>query len=79
MVTNLPNPTVRKVVEIYKRRWWIEVMIKELKGVVGLGQHQVTREPNQGLRIKMRKKNISALFVPVPVPVPDLRRFGHFY
>jgi Transposase DDE domain len=44
LVTNLPEsvPT-RQIVAVYLRRWWVEVVFKELKGVVGLGQHQVTK------------------------------------
>ena len=45
LVTNLPETVpARQIVAIYLRRWWVEVLIKELKGVVGLGQHQVTKE-----------------------------------
>jgi hypothetical protein len=44
-VTNLPKTvTAREVVGVYLRRWGIELLMKELKGVVGLGQHQVTRK-----------------------------------
>jgi Transposase DDE domain len=44
LVTNLPvSVTAREIVGIYLRRWWIELLMKELKGVVGLGQHQVTK------------------------------------
>jgi hypothetical protein len=43
LVTNLPEAvTAREIVGVYLRRWWIELLMKELKGVVGLGQHQVT-------------------------------------
>jgi hypothetical protein len=43
--TNLPEPvTAREIVGVYLRRWWIELLIKELKGVVGLGQHQITKK-----------------------------------
>ena len=46
LVTNLPQVTARKVGEMYRRRWWIEVAFKELKGALGMGQHQVTgKEP----------------------------------
>jgi hypothetical protein len=31
-------------VTLYLRRWPVELCLKELKGVVGLGQHQVTTE-----------------------------------
>jgi Transposase DDE domain len=43
LVTNLPESvSARQIVAVYLRRWWVEVLLKELKGVVGLGQHQVT-------------------------------------
>ena len=45
LVTNLPETvSARQIVAIYLRRWWVELLVKELKGVVGLGQHQVTKE-----------------------------------
>jgi hypothetical protein len=45
LVTNLPETvTARQIVAVYQRRWWVEVLFKELKGVVGLGQHQVTKD-----------------------------------
>jgi hypothetical protein len=45
LVTNLPETvTARQIVALYLRRWWVELLVKELKGVVGLGQHQVTKE-----------------------------------
>ena len=45
LVTNLPEMvTAREIVGVYLRRWWIELLVKELKGVVGLGQHQVTKQ-----------------------------------
>jgi hypothetical protein len=44
LVTNLPETVAaRQIVAMYLRRWWVEVLFKELKGVVGLGQHQVTQ------------------------------------
>jgi hypothetical protein len=44
LVTNLPETvTAREVVGVYLRRWWVELLMKALKGVVGLGQHQVTK------------------------------------
>jgi hypothetical protein len=45
LVTNLPDVTARQVVDVYRRRWAVEVLIKELQGGTGLGQHQVTKEP----------------------------------
>jgi Transposase DDE domain len=45
LVTHLPETvTAREIVGINLRRWWIELLMKELKGVVGLGQHQVTTQ-----------------------------------
>jgi hypothetical protein len=44
LVTNLPEAvTAREIVGVYLRRRWVEVLFKELKGVVGLDQHQVTK------------------------------------
>jgi hypothetical protein len=45
LVTNLPETVpARQIVAIYLRRWWVELLVKELKSVVGLGQHQVTKQ-----------------------------------
>ena len=44
LVTNLPHATAHLTVALYLRRWPMELCIKELKGVVGLGQHQVTKD-----------------------------------
>jgi DDE superfamily endonuclease len=44
LVTNLPHATARLTVALYLRRWPVELCIKELKGVVGLGQAQVTKD-----------------------------------
>jgi hypothetical protein len=73
LVTNLPEAvTAREVVGVYLRRWWIELLMKELKGVVGLGQHQVTRKTDRVERsvavaimaylllLKLRAKDIPA-------------------
>lgn len=43
LVTNLPELTARQVVSIYQRRWSIEILFKELKSGMGLGEHQVTK------------------------------------
>jgi hypothetical protein len=44
-VSNLPETgPARQIVAIYLRRWWVELLVKELKGVMGLGQHQVTKQ-----------------------------------
>jgi hypothetical protein len=48
LVTNLPETvTAREVVGVYLRRWWVELLFKELKGVVGLEPHQVTKKPDR--------------------------------
>jgi hypothetical protein len=45
LVTNLPETvTVREIVGAYLRRWWVGLLFKGLKGVVGVGQHQVTKQ-----------------------------------
>jgi hypothetical protein len=44
LVTNLPQATAHLTVALYIRRWPVELCIKELKGVTGLGQHQVTKD-----------------------------------
>jgi hypothetical protein len=44
-VTHLPETVpARQIVAIDLRRWWVELLVKERQGVVGLGQHQVTKE-----------------------------------
>jgi hypothetical protein len=71
LVTNLPETgTAREIVGVYLRRWGIERLMKELKGVVGLGQHQVTSQADRVersvtiaimaylLRLKLRAKDI---------------------
>ena len=47
LVTNLPDVNCRTVIALYARRWNVELLIKELKGVTGLGQAQVTKEPRR--------------------------------
>ena len=42
LVTNHPDLTAKQVIEIYQHRFLIEVLFKELKSHIGLGQHQVT-------------------------------------
>jgi DDE family transposase len=44
LVTNLPQATAHLAVALYLRRWPVELCIKELKSVVGLRQHQVTKD-----------------------------------
>jgi hypothetical protein len=73
LVTNLPEPvTAREIVGVYLRRWWIELLVKELKGVVGMGQHHVTTQADRVERsvavaimaylrlLKLRAKDIPA-------------------
>jgi hypothetical protein len=51
LVTNLPELVpARQIVAIDRRRWWVERLVKELKGVVGLGPHQVTPQVARGER-----------------------------
>jgi hypothetical protein len=51
LVTNLPEMvTARQMVSIDLRRWWVALLMKPLKGVVGLGPHQVTTQVEQGER-----------------------------
>ncbi len=45
LVTNLTELIARQVLSIYKRRWPIEILFKELKK--GLGQHQVTKDKDR--------------------------------
>jgi hypothetical protein len=48
LVTHLPETvTAREIVGVYLRRWWIELLVKELKGVVGMGHHQVTKQADR--------------------------------
>jgi Transposase DDE domain len=48
LVTTLPETvTAREVVGVSLRRWWIELLMKERQGVVGRGQHQVTRKTDR--------------------------------
>ena len=47
LVTNLPHVTARQTIALYARRWDVELLIKELKGTTGLGQAQVTKQPQR--------------------------------
>lgn len=47
LVTNLPEVTARQVIAIYQKRWVIEIMFKELKSGLGLGDHQITKDPQR--------------------------------
>jgi hypothetical protein len=44
LVTNLLELTARQVIDIYQRRWAVEILFKELKSGLGLGEHQVTKK-----------------------------------
>lgn len=44
LVTNLPDVTARQVVYIYQNRWSIELVNRDLKSDLGLGEHQVRGE-----------------------------------
>ena len=43
-VSNEVNLTAREIVSIYEKRWAIEVLFKELRGQLGLGDYQVLSE-----------------------------------
>ena len=44
LMTNLPETvTAREIVGVYLRRWWVELLVKELKGVAGWAS---IRSPN---------------------------------
>jgi hypothetical protein len=73
LVTNRPETvTAREVVGVYWRRWWVELWFKELNGLVGMGQHQVTKQTDRVERsvavaiiaylllLKLRAKDIPA-------------------
>lgn len=45
LVTNLPKSvSARTLVTLYQRRWYVELLIAELKSGLGMGQHQVTKQ-----------------------------------
>jgi len=44
VVTDEVRLSGREVLAVYERRWWIEVLFKELRGSLGLGQYQMVRE-----------------------------------
>ncbi len=41
LVTNLPHVTARQVVWLYQNRWSVELVNRDLKSALGLGEHQV--------------------------------------
>jgi hypothetical protein len=44
LVTKLPPATAHQTAAIYLRRWPVELCFKEWQEVVGVGQHQVTKD-----------------------------------
>lgn len=46
-MTNLPDVTPRQVISIYQRRWTIEIIFKELKSGLGLGDAQITKKADR--------------------------------
>jgi len=44
LVTNLVELTARQVLSIYQKRWPVEILFRELKSGMGLGQHQVSKD-----------------------------------
>jgi hypothetical protein len=47
LVTNLPKVTARQVVWLYQNRWSIELINRNLKSDLGLGQHQIRGDRDQ--------------------------------
>jgi hypothetical protein len=47
LVTNLPDATAREVVGLYQNRWSVELINRNLKSDLGLGQHQVRGDRDQ--------------------------------
>ena len=47
IVTNLKELTDEQVLDIYQRRWPVEILFKELKTGLGLGEQQVTKNINR--------------------------------
>ena len=44
IVTNLPHPSIKTVLNIYQKRFLIEVLFRELKSGMGLGKQQLTKD-----------------------------------
>jgi len=71
LVTNLVELTARQVLSVYQRRWPVEVLFKELKSGLGLGEHQVSKDVDRNEKsigiaiiaylvlIRARKRDIS--------------------
>jgi Transposase DDE domain len=47
VVTNLPEVSARQVVDVSRRRWSVARRFQEWKGAMGLGQHQMTKDPQR--------------------------------
>ena len=47
LVTNLPEMSARQLVDVYRRRWSVALLMKAWKGATGLGPHQVTKDPQR--------------------------------
>ena len=72
LVTHLPGSRARQVIEAYGRRWAVARRVKALTGATGLGQPQVTKEPQRIacsvaialmaslLRLKFRARDLPA-------------------
>ena len=74
LVTNLPQATAHGTVATYLRRWPVELFFKEWKGVVGVGQHQVTKD---AARVERSVAvTLMAYLVLLKVRAPDIRP-GH--
>jgi Transposase DDE domain len=67
IVTNLDGANATTMLSVYARRWGVEVMFKELKSGLHLGQMQVSREPG---------RVIHALLLPVLAYLLLLRLYG---
>lgn len=59
IVTNEARLPAREVVTVYERRWAIEVLFKELKGTLGLGEYQV--QTRQGIERHLHLSGLAHL------------------
>jgi Transposase DDE domain len=74
LVTNLPEVSARQVVDGYRRRWAVELLFKELQGATGLGQHQVTKEPQRVERSVAI--SVMAYLMPLKFRAHDIPKHG---
>jgi hypothetical protein len=74
LVTNLPEVSARQVVDVYRRRWSVELRFQELKGATGLGQHQVTKAPQRIARSVAR--SILAYLMRLKFRAHDIPKHG---